>query len=1037
MTKSKIKSMKQRILLLSFVMGMVLMAQAQTRTLTGKVTGADDGSALPGVNVSVKGTSTGTITDIDGNYKVDVSDADVLVFSYIGYATQEATVGGRSVADIVLAVDAEQLEEVVVTALGIEREKKSLGYAVTELGGKEVSEAKENTFVNSLSGKVAGLQVSQNAGGVAGSARVVLRGNSSLTGDNNVLYVVDGIPFDNTSNGLQVDEWGNNMDYGNGIGDINPEDIETISVLKGATAAALYGSRATNGVILITTKKGKSGSGIGVSYTSNVVFEEAAYFPELQNTYGQGADGNFLSDVDAVRGAGSWGPEMAGQNALLWTGEVGPYTAQPDNMKEFFDLGKTWTNTIALDGGNEQTSFRLGYTNVSNSGIVPNSGLDRNSFTVRVSSQLTPKLSADAKVSYVSQKVENRPSMSGWGDNVMLNLVSMPRNTDMDELSNYYDADGNVRRPVTSYGNNPYYTVNEMYNEDTRNRVYGVTSLNYNVTDWLKVMLRGGTDYTVQKIFSYTKADHPFNGSVVNDHTYTSQESNFDFLISANKDLSSDFSIGVNLGGNLRKNKNTITGYKGSGYSFPGIYNIVNTNTKTVNEDAGIYDKEIQSIYASGQFAYLNAIFIDWTARNDWSSTLPTSSNSYFYPSVSTSVVISDLIDGLNGGALSFLKVRASFAQTGNDTEPYKLSDLYKVDANSYLGLNMARLNSEKANPNLVPEKTNALEAGLDIRFLEGRFGVDFAVYKTNTTDQIMPISTARESGYISAWVNAGEVENKGWEAALNAEILRGGEFTWTANLNLSSNETKVIELDPENGIETLDLAQGGGGGVFFVSAVAGGNYGEIRGFGYQRNDQGQIIVDAQGLPLATEERMSFGDFNPDLLGGLTNSFTYKNFALDFLISFRKGGKIMSVTSAVLDGNGGSERSLEGRDGGIVVPNSVTEAGDPNTTSATAMSYWGSNYGARNIIEDYVKDGSFVKFKEVTLSYNLPSSVLANTPFNRVSVGVTGRNLFFLSRTIKDFDPEVSGYNSGNGQGIEAYALPATRSYGFNLKVNF
>ncbi|MEP3390681.1 MAG: carboxypeptidase-like regulatory domain-containing protein, partial [Reichenbachiella sp.] len=297
--------MKQRILLLSFVMGMVLMAQAQTRTLTGKVTGADDGAALPGVNVSVKGTSTGTITDIDGNYKVDLSDVDVLVFSYIGYATQEVTPGTRSTVDVVLAVDAEQLEEVVVTALGIEREKKSLGYAVTELGGKEVSEAKENTFVNSLSGKVAGLQVSQNAGGVAGSARVVLRGNSSLTGDNNVLYVVDGIPFDNTSNGSQVDEWGNNMDYGNGIGDINPEDIATISVLKGATAAALYGSRATNGVILITTKKGKSGSGIGVSYTSNVVFEEAAYFPELQNTYGQGADGNFLTDVDAVRGAGS------------------------------------------------------------------------------------------------------------------------------------------------------------------------------------------------------------------------------------------------------------------------------------------------------------------------------------------------------------------------------------------------------------------------------------------------------------------------------------------------------------------------------------------------------------------------------------------------------------------------------------------------------------------------------------------------------------------------------------------------------------
>lgn len=1037
--------MKKKILLLSFVMGMVLFAQAQTRTLAGKVTGADDGAALPGVNVSVKGTSTGTITDIDGNYKLDISDSDVLVFSYIGYATQELSVGNRSVIDLVLAIDAEQLDEVVVTALGIEREKKSLGYAVTEIGGKEVSEAKENNFMNSLSGRVAGLQVSQNSGGVAGSARVVLRGNASLTGDNNALYVVDGIPFDNTSNGTQVDEWGNNMDLGNGIADINPEDIETISVLKGATAAALYGSRATNGVILITTKKGRAGNGIGVSYTSNFVVEKAAYMPELQNTYGQGLDGVIPTD-GSLRDNGSWGPAMDGSDQLLWTGENGPYAANPDNIKDFFDTGKTWTNTITLDGGNENATYRLGYTNVSNNGIVPNSGLDRNSITLRGTAKLSDKLSADTKITYVSQKVKNRPSMSGWGDNVMQNLIYHPRNVSLSDLQTYLNDDNTVRRPLTAYGNNPYYTVNENYNEDTRNRVFGVVSLNYQVTDWLKVLLRGGTDYTAQKVFSYTKTNHPFNGAALNDVIYTSNETNLDFLVSANKDISSDFSVGLNLGGNLRKNENSTTGYGGSGYTFQGVFNILNASTKTVNAGAGIYKREIQSVYASGQIAFLNSIFIDLTARNDWSSTLPTGDNSYFYPSVSTSVVISDLIDGLNGGALSFLKVRGSFAQTGNDTQPYVLSDVYAIDGDSYLGRSTASLTASKANPNLVPERTNSVEAGVDVRFFEGRLGVDFAWYRSATTDQIMPIPTARESGYSSKWINAGEVENKGIELALNASIIRSADFNWDVNFNMAKNTTKVVELDPANGIETLDLAQGGGGGVFFVSAVAGGDYGTIRGFGYLRNDAGQIVVDGEGLPLASAERMEFGSFNPDVLGGVTNTLTYKNFTLNFLINFRKGGKIMSVSSAVLDQQGNSQRSLNGREDGVLVPNSVqvatTDADgvptsyDANTTVATAQRYYSQIYG-RNIIEDYVKDGSFVKFKEVTLSYNLPGSLLANTPFNNISVGVTGRNLFFISRTIKDFDPEVSGYNSGNGQGIEAYALPATRSFGFNLKVNF
>lgn len=1029
--------MIRRLLIMSLVMGWGLLVQAQTKTVTGKVTSDADGEPLPGVNVLVKGTSVGAITDFNGDYSVEASDADVLIISFIGYATQEVSVGARSAIDVQMNEDTEQLNEVVVTALGIEKEKASLGYAVTELSGQQVSEAKEVNFVNSLGGKVAGLQIYQNAGGVGASSRVVLRGNSSLTQSNDVLYVVDGMPIDNTSNGAQSDEWGNGLDLGNGISDLNPEDIASISVLKGATSAALYGSRGANGVILITTKKGRARKGVGVSYSTNVVFDQAAYFPELQNEYGQGFDGDIPTDLAVLTTNASWGPRMTGQNALLWTGEQGAYSAQPDNMKEFFQLGSTWTNTVAIDGGSEDATFRLAYTNVANKGIIPNSELDRNSVTLRGTSKLSDKLFADAKLSYINQQAKNRPSMSAWGDNVMLNLVNMPRNVDLNEMKQYLNENGSVRMPINTYGNNPYHTVNENGNSDSRDRVLGVASLSYNATDWLKVMLRGATDFTSQKFGSYTASSHPFYAETLDDITYTSQESNFDFLLSANKDITNDFSIGVNVGGNIRKNKNTVTGYRGNGYVFDGLYSIVNTQTKTVNDRAGIYEKEIQSLYASGQFGFKNAIYLDWTARNDWSSTLPAGNNSYFYPSLSTSIILSELVPAIGSGPLSFLKLRASFAQVGNDTEPYSLASNYVVDTNPYLGLNTAHTPLVLNNANLKPEITNSIEAGLDFELMNGKVAVDFTYYTNSTQNQIIRIQTATESGYSHKWINAGEVKNSGIELGLKAEVVDAGDFSWNVGLNLSANETEVVKLDPDNGIDVLPMAPGGGGGVFFINARAGGGYGEIEGFGYRRDDQGRIVVDAEGLPLASEERMSFGDFNPDLLGGLTNTLKYKNFTLEFLINFRQGGKIMSVTGGTLDAQGNSLRSLEGREDGIIVPNSVTEAGDPNSTSVSAQRYWGSNYQGRQIIEDYVKDGSFVKFKELTLSYALPNDLLKATPFSNLTFGLMGRNLFFLSREIKDFDPEVSSYTSGNAQGIEAYALPATRSYGFNLSVKF
>lgn len=1059
MTKSKIKSMKQRILLLSFVMGMVLFAQAQTRTLTGKVTGADDGAALPGVNVSVKGTTTGTITDIDGNYKLDVSESDVLVFSYIGYATQELTAGSKSVADIVLAVDAEQLDEVVVTALGIEKSTKALGYSATEIGNEEFTRARETNVVNSLSGKVAGVQITQSSAGLGSSSNVVIRGNASVGGNNQPLYVIDGIPMDNSSAISGADEWGNPVsgptgsagalgnggsDLGSGISDLNPDDIESMSVLKGPAATALYGSRGANGVIMITTKK-NSKKGLGVDFSSTYTMEQAAVLPKFQNEYGTGSQGVIGPDYNTLLTQSSWGPRMDGSQQITWTGdgELAPYSAQPDNFKDFFETGHTFSNSVAVSHGSDQGFVRLSVTDVSSEGIVPGNTLDRTSFTLRGKSTLGGKLTADAKISYVNQKVENRPPLSLWPDNPVLTLSQMGRNVSIDDLKTYQKADGSSNSPLSGFFNNPYYVSYANENEDTRNRFFGFTSLEYKVTDWLSAMVRVGTDFTSQKYRDIVKIGHTFRPTgTFGDLLITNQETNADWLLKFNKDFGSDLSVNVNVGGNTRRNYAETIGFGGDTWIAPNTYTVSNlTNSTSVSN---IIRRRVNSLYGTASVSYKNILFLDVTGRNDWYSTLPEDNNSLFYPSVSTSVVVSDLLN-MDYDVLSFLKVRASWAQAGNDAAPYSLYPVYNFQGGiTYNGNPVANAEPNKKNENLRPEVTTSVEVGLDARFWNDRLNLDFTYYTASTEDQIFQASTPLTSGYTSVAKNAGEIKNSGVEIALGAKVIESADLNVDFNVTFTKNKSEVISLYDD--VTRYVLTQGGGGGKVQVVADVGKPYGEIIGFGHQINpEDGSKVYTASGMPVRSSEMQSFGNINPDFLAGFGSTVSYKNFSLYFLVDMKYGGNVMSVRDAVMNSAGTSVASLEGREGGLSIAGSQISgtASDgsntytPLTVDGVNAQTYHSTIWSNGILNDFVYDAGFIKMREISLSYNMPSALLSKTPFSRASLSLVGRNLFFFKKHTENFDPETSFSTTNGGNGIETFALPSTRSYGVSLNISF
>lgn len=1070
-----------------------LNLEKQSKNVRGKVID-EQGNALAGVSVMVKGTQRAVSTDADGHFNITLSEQEqVLVFSMVGYARQELSVDGRTDIQVVLKEDALGLDEVVVTALGINREKKSLGYAAQEVKGEELTQVRSTNFVDGLAGKVAGVTVVGSPSGIGGSSRITIRGDKSLNiNANQPLFVVDGVPITNDVFGSSGNSF-QEADYSNGASLVNPDDVESVTVLKGANAAALYGSRAANGVILITTKSGKGQKGVGISVSSNVTFENPLVLPKFQNKYGQGVNGEF-SFMDGNGGGlndgvdESWGPLLDGRPIaqfdsptsngyrggdinLVDDGIIGspadlamrgdiiptPWVAHPDNIKNFYQTGTTYTNNIAMAGSNELGDFRLSYTNLDQKGIIPNTDLSRHTFAMNGGYHLTNKLDVRASVNYIKSNSDNRPNLSYGTENIIYLLNGwLGRQIDVSKMKDYWMAGMEDRQQFNynyNYHDNPYFNLYENTNGLKDNRLFGNITVNYKFNDWLKAFARIGTDYTNQlrdRQRAFSTQRFPFGSfrqaKIVN------EERNMDFLLTFNKQVSKDFNLSVNAGANQRVIEGDFLDVNAPQLIIPGIYSLGNARIPLTSEQSAINEK-VNSVYGSGQLDYKNFLFLEVTARNDWSSTLTLpvgipvqgkSSNSYFYPSASFSAVFSDAFQLPDW--FSYAKLRVGAAQVGNDTDPYSFAQPF--DPRDPYGSYRAFSESGRLpNYDLKPEISTSYEVGTDVRFLNNRIGLDFTFYTVDTRNQILTnVPLSGSSGYTSMVLNAGKIRNWGYEAMLTAIPVKSANgFQWELNINLSANRSKVLELAP--GINNYVMANN----YVSIEARVGEQMGNMYGLGYKRvedpNSQyfGQIIYNNDGKPLPTDNIVKLGNYNPDLLAGVRNSFSWKGIQLGALFDFRFGGEIYSHTQTIGRETGALIETLEGRENGYdldlpgngVIGPGVVQQPDgsfiPNEVKLSAREWHTSYTLGRSLLEGAIFDASYIKLRELRIGYTLPRRLLGKLPFQDVNLSVIGRNLAVWS-DVPHIDPETSSMNGGTiVPGVEAMALPSSRSWGFNL----
>jgi TonB-linked SusC/RagA family outer membrane protein len=1071
-------------------------AAVADRVITGKVT--DENSlGLPGVSVIIKGTTSGTISDSEGRYTLTVPDnASTLIFSYVGYLSQEVAVSSESVIDILLKPDARNLNEVVVTALGIKQETKRLGYAVQEIKGGDLDKARETNFVSGLAGKVAGVQVMSSPSGIGGSARITIRGDKSLDiNKNQPLFVIDGVPITNALTGSSGRDF-QELDYGNGASLINPDDVESMTVLKGANASALYGSRGANGVIVITTKSGKNSKGLGVSVNAGVTFENPLILPKFQHVYGQGNNGEF-SFVDGSGGGirdgvdESWGPKMDGRliaqhnsptsngyrggdislidDGMLGSpadlaarGTITPTPFVPgNNLKEFYETGITNNTNVSVTGSNEKGDFRLSYTLLDQKGIIPNTDINRNTFAINTGYNLSPKLSVRLAANYVHSESDNRPNLT-YGTESIIYLLHcwMGQHVDLNSLKDYWIPGMENRQQYNfnyNYHDNPYFNLYENTNSQNANRIFGNISLKYDFTNWLSLQLRGGTDLNNEmrkRRRAFSTQRFPFGS--YREERVRNGESNFDFLLSANKEFSEDFTLGANVGANRQISNTNNLEVTAPQLLIPGIFSFNNTRIPLVSSIDDI-NKVINSVYGSVQFGYKNFLFLDVTARNDWSTalTLPAAAdslgqtiNSYFYPSASLSAVVSDIVTMPEW--VSFGKIRTSLAQVGNDTDPYRFTSGYSRD-NPWGDYPVYNSTARLVNYNLKPEISTSFEIGTEWRFLKGRAGLDFTFYNINTKNQILPaVPVSITSGFRDRIVNAGEIRNYGYEVMLTGSPIQTSNFKWDINVNWSANRSKVVKFDGE--VTDYQMAERHG---VSIRAQVGQRMGDMYAIGFKKVEDenspyfGQQVFSESGRFLSTSNLIKVGNYNADWMAGIRNTFTYKNISLSGLLDIRHGGQIFSETFVVGLEAGQLEETLEGRADGYdinqpgngVIGKGVIQNADGsyrvNDVKLTAREYHQSRTGNRDIPQGGIFNASYAKLREVRLGYAIPAKYLSRAKIKGLNVSVVGRNLAVWSK-VPHIDPETSSLSGGTiVPGIESVGMPTTRSWGFNLGFSF
>jgi len=1075
----------KKLILLCGLLCLASFLYAQDVVISGTVTD-EAGDGLPGVNVVKKGTSIGTITDVNGSYQLQIAEPEnsVLVFSSVGFQSQELAIGTKSSIDIVLTSDITQLDEIVVSAFGLEREAKSIAYARQSVDTETMTEARASNFINSLAGKAAGVQV-VNSSTPTGTSRVVIRGLTSVTGNNAPLYVVDGIPLGDEQGDASVSVWngGDDIDYGSPISQLNPDDIENIEVLKGPNAAALYGSRASNGVVLVTTKKGTRKDGVGVSFNSNTQFTTNSEYPYYQYVYGSGNNGRLVSNqnqIDAETGlptVGSYdrtyGAPMLGQRVMGYNGQPMDYVPNLDNVKELYQTGLMLTNGIAVEKAYDGGSFRLGYTYTASEYTIKNmEKQNRHNLSYRGVQNINKALRVDASLLYTNDKVENRLYKNGSNRNPANNYMYMKPDMSQENLTPYKDENGEAFKYRGPF-NNPQWNLYENSNFDQSNRLIGSVALNWEILEGLSLRGKAMGDVNIVEGDEFNNMGAAYDADgYYRTFNHNRQNWNYEALLTYDKTFN-DISLVAIAGANRWDLRSTRSETRIASLLIPGVKSVANSNT-TPDVRQAAYDKTINSVFGSISAGYKGIIYLDATARNDWSSTLPVENNSYFYPSIGTSFIFSELLP--SSSTFSFGKARVSFAQVGNDTDPYSVLTTYGYGG-SYNNTSWLALQTTRNNPTLRPEMTSSWEYGLELSFLGSRVTLNGTYYNSSTIDQIIPAQTSSATGFQSQIFNAGEIQSKGWEAFVSARAI-DKEFKWDIMLNLSQNESMVVALVP--GVDRLLLRD------WFnvkVWAEVGKPLGEIRGDTKVLDPEtGVRLVKSNGRNIWQPDQI-LGNAQPKLLGGLNNRFDYKGFSLSFLFDFKYGGDVYSATmlkamnfgmrgetyagrdeyffSNVILGESGNElkgiglygndyldaervkgRQYENASIGVKDENGEWVAQrDAEGNVIYADKIWTNpqqiNYDPIRDQELITYDASFVKFRELVFGYNFPTTWLVKTPLQTARVSFVGRNLWTVYRnTPQGIDPE-SNTTSGNGQGIEFATFLPTRTLGFNINLTF
>jgi len=1014
--------------------------QQQSKTVTGKVVDTY-GEPVPGVTVTVKGTSNGTITDVDGNFQLNnVTPNDALVFSFIGMETQEVLVENKYDIRVTLVEDIRSLQEVVVTALGIKRQKQSIGYSTTEVLGDQLTNARDANLGNALSGKVSGVSVAGNATGIGGSSRVIIRGNASLTGNNQPLYVIDGVPFDNTNQG-SAGQWGG-IDMGDGLSNINPDDIANIQVLKGAAAAALYGYRGGNGAILITTKSGKAHErGIGIEFNNNLTFNSIYDYRNFQKVYGQGTQGVRPGDQTSAYQTynQSWGEKLDGGNFVNRLGETAAYN-YVDNWQNFYRTGIDENASIALSGKNEKVSYRFGVSNAFSKGNLPNAKLEQKGINMNTIYDITDKLQLTVNLNYVFEEVKGRSRLSDGNNNTNATLIYLANGYDVRWLkgNNGAASDGSELQPGNNvYFNNPYWLQYRQSNKSNKNRTTGGITLRYDMAEWLYIqgqVSRDGYILNFKMVQPDGAAADP-NG-YIEEYEKNYAEVNMNYLVGFNKNIG-DFSFNATFGGNQQHNEMNQYGTNGgirpfviSG--FPSTSN-VNSSTRTFAKDYSEY--QVNSLYGTADFGYKDWLFLNLTGRNDWFSTLDPNNNSYFYPSLNMSWMLSNSFNLPSW--VTTAKLRASVASASNGTEPYQTMLSYALNDFNVQGQSMGYIsNSSVPNAYLKPVEISEKEIGTNVAFFNNRLGLDLAMYEKKTSNDIVKVSTSESSGFSSAYKNIGKIRNRGLETMLFGVPVATDNFVWNTSFNISYNKSEVLYLGQGVNSLIIDGATARAGNAS-IQNIVGQPYGLIVGYKYKTDANNNRVYTQDGLPVRSDDVEILGSGVYKWTGGFRNELSYKNIDLTLLFDFKFGAKVFSGTNYYLYDTGLHKNTLEGRESGISV-SGVDEDGNAFSKSGIdAQTYW-KWVASNSITEEFIYDAGFVKLREFSLGYRFSRTFLSQRlPFIQdMKLSLVGRNLWTIVKHTPNIDPE-SAYNNSNGQGLELNGYPPTRNIGFNLNVKF